>query len=194
MIPTVMIVTVFSGVVAALLIAKAAVIFEVLGRDVTFTGRIPLWLASWNDVLQRPWLGYGYRAYWLGPDSPSQVIWYTDDGRYTYPSHGHNAFLDLTLELGFVGLTVFAMFLYRCCYQTYQYIREGKDGLWRWYPLVLVYVLASGIPGGEVFAQNSIAWVLLVSVYAYTNRAKSPDKRFESTKGAVSDSMEMATI
>src|SRR5690606_33579004 len=73
-------------------------ILEALGRDASLTGRIPLWIAAISDGLSRPWLGVGYRAYWLGAGGES-VSALVRAGWVALPSHGHNAFLDIWLEL-----------------------------------------------------------------------------------------------
>ncbi|WP_322814961.1 O-antigen ligase family protein [Chloroflexus sp.] len=74
-------------------------VLEFLGRDLTLTGRTPLWLASIPLALERPLLGYGYGAFWLGERGPSAAVWaVTWDA-----SHAHNGYLDLWLELGLIG-------------------------------------------------------------------------------------------
>ncbi len=42
-----------------------AVVTGLLGKSVTLTGRLQLWLLCGVMALQRPWLGYGYEAFWM---------------------------------------------------------------------------------------------------------------------------------
>lgn len=78
-----------------------------LGKDLTLTGRIPLWLLLIPMALQRPLLGYGYGAFWLGESGPSAIVW-----ALTWDApHAHNGFLDLWLELGLVGAVLGTMVL-----------------------------------------------------------------------------------
>jgi O-antigen ligase len=71
----------------------------VLGKDLTLTGRIPLWLLLIPLALQRPLLGYGYGAFWLGESGPSATVW-----ALTWDApHAHNGYLDLWLQTGLVG-------------------------------------------------------------------------------------------
>jgi exopolysaccharide production protein ExoQ len=37
-----------------------------VGRDLSLTGRVQVWIYSTFMALQRPWLGYGYYAFWEG--------------------------------------------------------------------------------------------------------------------------------
>lgn len=74
---------------------------RLLGRDLTFTGRVPLWQALLAEIPQRPVLGSGYLAFWGGPGTLSdaaraQAGWIS--------SNGHNGYLDTANEIGLVGL------------------------------------------------------------------------------------------
>ncbi|MGQ9765714.1 MAG: O-antigen ligase family protein [Armatimonadota bacterium] len=74
-------------------------ILALLGRDLTLTGRIPLWLILIPMAWERPLLGYGYGAFWLGESGPSAAVW-----AVTWDAmHAHNGYLDVWLELGLIG-------------------------------------------------------------------------------------------
>ncbi len=71
-----------------------------LGKNITLTGRIPLWLLLIPLALKRPLLGYGYGAFWLGESGPSATVW-----ALTWDApHAHNGYLDLWLEIGLIGV------------------------------------------------------------------------------------------
>ena len=79
-------------------------IAELSGKDMTFSNRAVIWDIIKEHIQFAPMLGSGYGAYWTGPvpSSPS----YTFLGRmYFYPSESHNGYLEITNDLGFVGLT-----------------------------------------------------------------------------------------
>ena len=79
-------------------------VLSALGKDVTITGRIPLWTAVGERIAERPLLGYGYRAFWEhGARSSDEVRAAVG---WDAP-HRHNAFLDLWLDLGVFGLLTF---------------------------------------------------------------------------------------
>jgi O-antigen ligase len=78
-----------------------------LGKDLTFTGRVPLWTELVEMVKQRPWLGYGYDGFWQpwrGVNAPANPVVHKLG---EWAVHAHNGFLDLVLSLGFVGLLLF---------------------------------------------------------------------------------------
>jgi exopolysaccharide production protein ExoQ len=72
------------------------------GKDLTFTGRTGIWEVLNEHIRQRPLLGSGYGAYWVGatPTSPSFEML---TRLFFYPSEGHNGYLDVINDLGMVG-------------------------------------------------------------------------------------------
>jgi len=83
----------------AVLPSHLEAILGFFGKDLALTGRIPLWLALIPLAMQRPLLGYGYGAFWLGESGPSAMVW----AQTWHAVHAHNGYLDLWLELGLIG-------------------------------------------------------------------------------------------
>lgn len=80
--------------------ATVASFTSALGRDTTLTGRTQVWTDILPARAQRPLFGYGLGSFW------------TDARRalYDIPT-AHNGYLDVLLELGEVGLAVYAVWL-----------------------------------------------------------------------------------
>ncbi|MBN1363505.1 MAG: O-antigen ligase family protein [Syntrophaceae bacterium] len=76
-----------------------------LGREETLTGRADLWEIVLPYAMQKPILGYGFGSFW------------TDALREEITSNAHNGYLDVILNLGFVGHTLFSMFFLSCCWR-----------------------------------------------------------------------------
>ena len=77
-------------------------VIEAAGRDVTLTGRTELW-----DVVlgmqQHPVLGFGFNSFWLGERLATlQNQW------YFRPNQAHSGYIELYLNLGWVGWFFFA--------------------------------------------------------------------------------------
>ena len=93
-----------------------------------------MWLAVLDLIKQRPFLGWGYMATWV-PTDPQTAAIHQELG-WAAP-RAHSAYLDVTLELGLVGLglllTIIAVAWQRaraCC-------RRGVLPL-GWFSLVLI--------------------------------------------------------
>jgi O-antigen ligase len=72
------------------------------GKDLTFSGRTAIWDILREHMSYRPWLGGGYGAYWLGviPGTASYEMLLKLE---FYPTEGHNGYLDVLNDLGWVG-------------------------------------------------------------------------------------------
>jgi len=77
---------------------------EAVGRDSTLTGRTEIW----KDVLPltvSPVFGAGYESFWLGPRLDK--IWSKSWGER--PNQAHNGYLEVYLDLGWVGLALLGL-------------------------------------------------------------------------------------
>lgn len=95
---------------AAALLAGVLLIeplLDLLGRDLTLTGRTDLWAYAARMIELRPLLGYGYAAFF---DLPSVAIYVTDMLGWSAPN-AHNGYLEVALGLGLPGLALVTLFL-----------------------------------------------------------------------------------
>lgn len=91
-----------------LVYAAPDLLFGLLGKDSSFTGRTTIWAAVMRQIAKRPWTGFGYGAVW---DSTS--LWgplpeiSKEQGFVIHEAH--NTWLGLWLELGYLGLGAWAL-------------------------------------------------------------------------------------
>jgi exopolysaccharide production protein ExoQ len=86
-----------------IIVAWPNFLFDLLGKDMTLTGRTNIWSAVLDSIIKRPLLGYGYQAFWLGLEGESYrvilaVSWML--------AQAQNGFLDIMLENGVAGLAI----------------------------------------------------------------------------------------
>jgi O-antigen ligase len=145
-----------------------------LDRSVSLSGRLTLWILSVAMALQRPWLGYGYCAFWEGADGPSSHIWRAI--RWPAP-HAHNGFIDTWLDLGLVGLAFFLV-----CFAIYVrralkiVMKSWPDSAW---PLAyLSFIFLYNLTESTLLVRDTIFWALYsataFSLFAQLERGKSP--------------------
>ena len=159
-------ITIWIGAIAAL--AGAAVfvfapelIFQWLGRDATLTGRTDIWLALAENIEQRPWLGYGYGAFWAPESLPGN--WVRDALQWDAPT-AHNGWLEVTVALGFVGLIFLALdFLMSTG-------RAILAAVTTWAGLFALAFIAQfflfSLSESASLQQNSIVWLIYVAIAA----------------------------
>ena len=94
--------------VAGALGARAGlpIFLEATGKDPTFSGRTDIWAAVWGAVVDRPVLGYGRGGLFFTPANDISIELWRQIG-FRAP-HAHNGVLDLTSQLGVIGLALFA--------------------------------------------------------------------------------------
>jgi exopolysaccharide production protein ExoQ len=141
---------------AAWLWVNLYVVLDLLNRDVTLTGRGDLWAAVVEMIRQRPWLGYGYGAFWLGMDGPSSYIVMLIN--WDAP-HAHNGFLDISLDVGLLGLAIFSMLLGSNIVRMLMLALRGKMTV-RLFPLLFItFILLLSLVESRHLGRNSIFWV-----------------------------------
>lgn len=140
--------------------ANIGLLADWLDKDVTLTGRVPLWQNLLTVVWERPLLGHGYRATFGGYFSPVHEVWIQNQWN---PSHAHNAILQIWLEIGLVGAVIYLVLYFRAISRAVKVATrvDGAVGLW---PLVfltttmLVSITESGMTSEE------LGWMMLVIV------------------------------
>lgn len=78
---------------------------DVLGKDSRLTGRTLLWEAADSLIRQKPVIGHGYKAIWLGHEGRGLLA--RNDQKDGRAFHFHDTFRELRADLGLVGLLLF---------------------------------------------------------------------------------------
>ena len=132
-------------------------LLEALGRDVTFTGRTPLWGMLDTEIAQHPVLGQGYGAFWSPGNLTMWEIWETLGWE---PPHAHNGYRDVLLGTGVVGLALFALVTLRAIHQTIALTVTAPREGWLWCIVLILSVLVMNLTESNMLMQNDIIWIL----------------------------------
>jgi exopolysaccharide production protein ExoQ len=93
-------------------VAANRALLPLLGKSEDLTGRLDIWSAVGGLVSQRPVLGWGWISYWVPGTKPYEGLAVRNGVQYL---QAHNAFLDVTVQLGVIGLLLFVAFLVAIC-------------------------------------------------------------------------------
>src|SRR5262249_23761737 len=74
---------------------------EILGRETTLTGRLPIWQGILTNFSSHPFFGVGYDAFWTISNREALRVIFA--GSKWAASHAHNGYLDILNELGIIG-------------------------------------------------------------------------------------------
>lgn len=131
-----------------------------VGRNTTLTGRTDLWGATLASILRRPWLGYGFNAFWEGMQGASNSV-ITSVGWYV--RHSHNGFIDLSLDLGMLGLVTFLIGYLVLSKRALQIIRRSPGPVSYWFCAFLCFMLLYNLDESSILVQNNIFWIVYTS-------------------------------
>jgi exopolysaccharide production protein ExoQ len=85
-------------------------ILDILGKDATLTGRTDLWYFVNICISQKPLLGWGFSAFWSQTNAAADEI--SMNLGWSVPQ-AHNGLLELLLEVGVIGTSLFAIVFLR---------------------------------------------------------------------------------
>ncbi|GAC1630564.1 MAG: O-antigen ligase family protein [Nevskia sp.] len=95
------------------------------GKDLTFSNRSEIWVIIKEHMQLSPWIGSGYGAYWIGAKPPSPSIVFLTR-MYFYPAESHNGYIEVTNDLGFLGLCVLLGYLVYYVKQSLQLMKIDR--------------------------------------------------------------------
>jgi exopolysaccharide production protein ExoQ len=158
-----------AGVIALLIFGGLSMLYVsenlgevtgLLGKDPQLTGRVPLWILSVAMALRRPWLGYGFNAFWIPDYAYTQRIWHILGWM---PPHAHNGVLELWLELGLIGTSIFMLIYIHYCLRAIRLLRTGRDSVATWPLVFLLFLFITNFTESFFVTTNSIYFLLYVT-------------------------------
>ncbi len=161
LVPTIIAFVTISSSLSLWFSANATTILGSIGKDTTFTGRTDIWPYIIEAIGKQPWLGYGYSAFWSDWDSPGSYVWYAAKWA---PPNAHNGLLDLWLELGLLGVLVFAISFSVTFWRGLAWLRIDKSWESLWALLYLTYLVLANVGESSLLSRNDLFWVLYVVV------------------------------
>jgi O-antigen ligase len=137
------------------------VILALLHKDMTLTGRTTIWSVLLSSLAKRPWLGFGYSAFWVGTKGESANAIYAL--KWPRLSYAENGVLELALELGLVGVGIYFL-AYLRCYRRLRRLFSWSSGTPElfWYGTTLFLAAITNIEAGSIAAPNSWEWLIFV--------------------------------
>jgi exopolysaccharide production protein ExoQ len=134
-----------------------------LGKDPTMSGRTDIWAATAVQINQRPLLGHGYHAFWSESNPMARSIGDSlSSGFYTYNSH--NGFLDILLDLGWLGMLLFMIGFFSTWALALRYAYRAKSPEDSW-PLAVMLLVTSYNLTESSFMTDNINWLFYVLAY-----------------------------
>lgn len=154
---------------AALILAAIVLFFNVdrffgmFDRNVTLTGRTPMWSYLFSEYLsERSFGGYGFNAFWyisshrvatqLAAEYPDPIV------------IADNGFIDILMNTGYAGLVLFILFYLVLWWRSIKCAAKAVD-LTGMFPLILmIYTLLANISWSLIFENDNFFMLVMLSV------------------------------
>jgi O-antigen ligase len=168
--PIAAIVTAFIGGTVAiwggfLAVTTPTIFLTALGKDPTLTGRTDIWAAVLRQSAASPALGFGFGAFWEKTSVPAQVI--RKQTHWLVPT-AHNGWLDLLVQVGWIGVALFAIVLTVTLIALLTRTYSLGDG---YFCLAFMMVFLTLSLSESVLEQhNNLPWSLFVAIMALAFR------------------------
>ncbi|MGO3148271.1 MAG: O-antigen ligase family protein [Leucobacter sp.] len=155
-----------AAVIASVVFARGF-IFGLLGKSSDMTGRLETWEKVVALAQDRPWFGWGWVSYWAPWVEPFETL---DTQGGIQVMSAHNAWLDVWLQLGIVGVLVFAplvvLTLWRVWFRAVDQPRRGfgpalpyaTSALWPF--LLMVALVIQSFAESRMLIESG--WLLLI--------------------------------
>jgi O-antigen ligase len=146
----------------------SAAILEAIGRDPTFTNRAKIWHYAWIYIQRREWLGYGFGSFWRADGVEANQAWALIEFK---TPHAHNAWLEIGLGLGLVGMGLIALNWLAVFYRAARMLTAPAAQHVVFCLAMLIAIFLENMTEYEFFRANAMLWVLFVAITTYLGRA-----------------------
>lgn len=162
----------------AYVVTNPEVIASLTGRDMTFTGRTPIWQAVGKLISNKPVQGYGY-GFW-GLQTPERDFVWAFVGDKA--AHSHNSWLDIWLQCGVFGLCLLVAIILSTVWRlAVTFVTTNKAGVIL-FIAILVSLLVRSATEVE-FTDPGISGVFWLALAAgYAGRFRTETKRVAPKK------------
>ena len=138
--------------------ANIELLADWLDKDITLTGRVPLWQGLIPLIAEQPYLGYGYKAAFGGYFSPVHEVWVSEGWE---PSHAHNGVLQTWMDLGLVGVFILLFGYVRATARALTMVAASTGAVMLWPLVYLSSVLLISITESGIMNSRE-GWMLYV--------------------------------
>ena len=143
-------------------------IIALLGAGTDFSMRVELWNFMVDILRQKPVQGFGWFGVWDQQEYPFNAINFWLD---TNHASGLNAYFDVALQLGWVGLVLFLALATLALARSWLVAGERRSVVYAWTPLILVTLLIDSM--FESFALTGLGWLMLVLCAVRAGQSRS---------------------
>ncbi len=156
--------------------------FDLIGKERTLTGRTDIWQALVLAIKDKQLLGYGYGAFWHDTTGPS--YWVRFSLEWGVPT-AHNGWMETWLSAGAVAVIMFGIiYVITVLLALDRLYRGGVENYWVILSTVLFLMIS--LSESTILQQNDLSWVIFVAtsakLFAFSPAYWRADPKTRATK------------
>jgi O-antigen ligase len=155
----------FAGTIGVIVLFFRATVFEFFGKSPDMTGRSGIWKLVLGLIEQRPIFGWGWTSHWMPGVKPYEGLVVINNVPYY---QAHNAYLDITLQLGFIGAALFAILFLTTFIKLWRLAVRHTVALYLWPILIFMGLSVWSLTESRILIE--IGWVLLALFVVKVNQ------------------------
>jgi hypothetical protein len=154
-------------------------VIDLLNARADFQVRYKLWIQIWELIPINQIAGWGWVGAWPTDLYPFNAI---QDATGTYHPDGLNAYLDVYLQVGFIGLLIFVALIALAFGRSWLLASNRRSVVYAWAPLVLVALLVTSVFESSILIESG--WMLMVICTVKASQGMSWRLRLPHRDGA----------
>lgn len=129
--------------VAIIALNLELIVVDWLGKDLEFNGRLPVWTLMLEQGAKQFWFGYGYAGFWTSGSARYILThtWAAGTVAQGLRFNGHSGFLDLFLQLGFVGIACLLISYFLTLWKTFNLLLRSHAVEFFWSLMILLVMV-----------------------------------------------------
>jgi exopolysaccharide production protein ExoQ len=157
----------FIGVIAMSLISNFESILGSLDRGPNLSGRTNIWAYALERLNEGHfWLGFGKGAFF---NTPWLINPFVAEYQFTI-NHAHNGFLEILLDVGMIGLILFALCFVLLYVKSFKIAYKSKQAS-DLFPITLLnFLVLQNITESILTYRSNVIWLLFMSMYFSVNK------------------------
>jgi O-antigen ligase len=161
----------FAGTIGVIVLFYRATVFEFFGKSPDMTGRSGIWKLVLGLIEQRPVLGWGWTSHWMPGVKPYEGLVVINHVPYY---QAHNAYLDITMQLGFIGAALFGILFLTTFIKLWRLAVRHTVALYLWPILVFMGLAVWSLTESRILIE--IGWVLFA---LFVIKVNEPEEMLE---------------
>jgi O-antigen ligase len=131
-----------------------------LGKSPDLTHRFDIWNATIERIVQQPVVGHGFVGFW-----PMWEPFFSLHSIRSIPvTQAHNAWLDIALQAGAVGVVLFAVVLVTLAYRVWGAAIRSESTVWIAVAMILTVQLVQSVTESRLLSEWGLAFVVLFAI------------------------------